>query len=31
MLNVIEGGPGLVTVGADGSIAGVNTAAWTSP
>ena len=31
MADVIEGGPGLVAVGGDGSIAGVNAAVWTSP
>ena len=31
MTDVIEAGPGLVAVGADGSIAGVNAAVWTSP
>lgn len=31
MLDVIDGGPGLVAVGADGSAEGPNTAIWTSP
>ena len=31
MADVIAAGPGLVAVGADGSIAGVNTAVWTLP
>lgn len=31
MMDAIEGGPGLVAVGAHGSIAGVNAADWTSP
>ena len=31
MADVIEAHPGLVTVGADGSILDVNAAIWTSP